>query len=186
MATSSPKPRTRDPKKTRRAIAEALLSLLPEERRATADAIAERAGVSRRSVFVHFADLDELYVEAGYVQAERLRDAVEPIDPELPLPERIGLFVARLERIYAIMTPVRRVGLGAKSPVVARQIATADAWLRRMLDEVFHAELDARGLEFWDIVEAATSWGAWFQLRRLEPDVRQQRFADLLTRLLAG
>lgn len=184
MATSSPKRRTRDPRKTRRAIAEALLSLLPEDGRATADAIAERAGVSRRSVFVHFADLDELYVEAGHIQAERLRDAVEPIDPDLPLPGRVDLFTARLERIYEIMTPVRRVGLGAKSPIVEQQIATGDAWIRRMLEEVFPAELAERGPEFTDIVEAATSWGAWFQLRRLEPDVRRRRFAALLAALL--
>src|SRR5690606_37960175 len=94
MGTVGSNQRSRGPEQTRRAITEALLDLLRESGKVpTAADIATRAGVSRRSVFVHFSDLDELYVEAGQRQAERLLAAVEPISPDLPLPERIDRFV---------------------------------------------------------------------------------------------
>jgi AcrR family transcriptional regulator len=153
----------------------------------TAAAIATRAGVSRRSVFVHFSDMDELYVAAGQSQAERLLATVETISPDLPLPERISRFVGQLERVYETMTPVRRVALAASaSGVVSGLINEADEWLRGMLGEVFEAEFAGRDPLLPDIVDAAVSWGAWYHLRRLSADDRRRCFRELLGTLIAA
>ncbi|WP_285697191.1 TetR/AcrR family transcriptional regulator [Actinomadura sp. NBRC 104412] len=188
MGTAASPQRSRSPEQTRKAITEALLDLLRESGRVpTAAAIATRAGVSRRSVFVHFSDLDELYVEAGRRQAERLLATVEPIDPARPLPERIARFVDQLERVYETMTPVRRVALAAStSPVVSGLINEGDEWLRGMLAEVFAAEFSGRDPLLPDIVDAAVSWGAWYHLRRLSAEDRRRCFRELLGRLLAA
>jgi AcrR family transcriptional regulator len=161
---------TRDPRKTRHAIAEALLGLLREGGQVpTADSIAARAGVSRRSVFVHFPHLDALYVEAGRIQAEHLLAVAEPVEPGLPLGQRIDRFVAQRERVYEVMTPVRRVALGAApgSAVLSRLIDEADAWLRAEVAEVFAAELADREPSAVDAIDAAVSWASWYHLRRL-------------------
>ncbi|MFF5260561.1 TetR/AcrR family transcriptional regulator [Actinomadura viridis] len=188
MGTATSPRRSRGPEQTRRAITEALLDLLRETGRApTAAVIATRAGVSRRSVFVHFSDLEELYAEAGRAQAERLLGTVETIDPGLPLAERVGRFVDQLERLYETMTPVRRVGLAASwSPVVSGLIDDADAWLLGMAGEVFAAEFAGRDPDLPHIVDAAVSWGAWYQLRRLGADERRRCFREMLHRLLAN
>lgn len=180
--------RVRDPAQTRRAIIEALLELLDETGRTpTADAIAARAGVSRRSVFVHFSDLDQLHIEAARRQGERLLSMVEPISPDLPLAERVRAFAAQLERLYEAMTPVRRVALviGASSPVVAGLTDDADVWLRGRLAEVFARELIGRDPRLLDAVDAGVSWAAWYHLRRLSRPEARQRLELLLTTLLA-
>src|ERR1044072_5768679 len=53
--------------RTRDAVVEALLSLLDEGNlRPTARQVAERAGVSLRSVYVHFDDLEDLFTAAAH------------------------------------------------------------------------------------------------------------------------
>lgn len=185
MTSSVARHRSRDPQQTRRVITEAFLDLVRETGRApTADAIAARSGVSRRSVFVHFADLDELHVAAGRLQGERLRSVVEPVDAALPLRQRIDGLVDQLERVYETMTPVRRVALASRSTVVSALIDDADAWIRRMLQRVFAAELEWHGARLLPILEAAVSWGAWYQLRRLSPAERHDCFAEMVSRLI--
>jgi AcrR family transcriptional regulator len=170
--TNAGRRRVRDPARTREAIAEALLDLLNDgDRVPTAETIAARAGVSRRSVFAHFADLDELYVVSARLQIERLHAASTPIDHQLSFAERVQSFVAQRERVYLAMTPVRRMALAAApdSPVLAESIDRADAWLREQLAEVFAPELAGRPPELLDEVDAAVSWAAWYHLRRLAP-----------------
>jgi len=170
MATDTHGRRINDAQRTRRAISEGLLNLLQEgQRRPTADAIAERAGVSRRSVFVHFADLDELYTEVAVVQGERLVTLMKPIAADLPLAERIDQFLAQRQRIYETMTPIRRSALGAApfSRTLADIIDRCDAWLRDQIAEVFATELAGREPRVLAALDAAVSWASWFHLRRL-------------------
>jgi AcrR family transcriptional regulator len=179
----------RDPAGNRRAIAEALLSLLRDGGPGpgpTAESIAARAGVSRRSVFVHFPSLDVLYAEAGKIQAERLRAAARRIDPALPLTERIRQFVAQRQDVYEIMTPVRRTVLGAApaSEVLSAMIDEADSRLRAQLTRVFEPELAGCQPHVADAIDAAVSWAAWYHLRRLGPDGARQSLTYLLESLL--
>jgi len=178
----------RDPAGNSRAIAEALLTLLQEAGPApTADLIAARAGVSRRSVFVHFPSMDELYTAAAEIQGERLRTAVWQIDPALPLPERITQFVTQREGVYEIMTPVRRAALGRApaSAVLSAMLDQADSRLRGQVARVFEPELAGCEPHVIDSVDAAVSWAAWYHLRRLGPDGARRCLAYLLESLLA-
>lgn len=76
--------------RSRLAICEACLDLVQEGvLQPSADEIAERAGLSRRSIFNHFADLAELYdavVEAGM---ERCAPLLETISETAPVSRRI-------------------------------------------------------------------------------------------------
>lgn len=179
----------RDPAGNRRAIAEALLSLLQEGGPGpTAESIAARAGVSRRSVFVHFPSLDVLYLEAGKIQAERLRAAVWRIDPALPLPERISQFVVQRAGVYEIMTPVRRAALGAApaSAALSQLLDEADSKLRAQVTRVFQAELAGCEPHIVDAVDAAVSWAAWYHLRRAGQDGARRSLTYLLESLLSS
>src|SRR3954449_1707672 len=75
--------------RTRRAIVDAMRALHHEgDLRPTAPRIAERAGVSVRTVWQHFDDLETLLVEAGRRDLEIARSFVAPIEPSLPTAAR--------------------------------------------------------------------------------------------------
>src|SRR4051794_27876371 len=93
------------------AVVEAILDLLRQGvERPTADTIAARSGVSVRSVFRHFDDLESLYAAAVEVHSERIGSLFEPPPPEGPAAERIDALATRRSRLFEEMTPIRRVG----------------------------------------------------------------------------
>src|SRR5947209_18265493 len=78
--------------RTRRAIVDAMRALHNEgDLRPTAPRIAERAGVSVRTVWQHFDDLETLLVEAGRRDLEIARSFVAPIEPSLPTAARVEI-----------------------------------------------------------------------------------------------
>lgn len=165
--------RRRDPEWTYAALLDALLGLVSETgREPTRKAIAERAGVSERTVFVHFADREALYVAAARRQAERWRAHAEPVPPDWETARKVDALVTQRGRMYAVMTPIRRIGLGLEpdSPGLHAVMLEGDAWFRADLAAVFAPELgrapDAEepgGL--LDALEASSSWAAWDHLR---------------------
>src|SRR4051794_13288243 len=71
--------------RTRRAIVDALRALHHEgDLRPTAPRVAERAGVSVRTVWQHFDDLETLLFEAGRRDLEIAQSLVTPIDLSMP------------------------------------------------------------------------------------------------------
>ena len=71
--------------RTRRAIVDAMRALHHEgDLRPTAPRVAERAGVSVRTVWQHFDDLETLLFEAGRRDLEIAQSLVTPIDRSLP------------------------------------------------------------------------------------------------------
>ncbi|MFI0923831.1 TetR/AcrR family transcriptional regulator [Streptomyces sp. NPDC021012] len=165
--------RRRDPEWTYSALLDALLQLISESgREPTRKAIAERAGVSERTVFVHFADREALYVAAARRQAERWRVHAEPVPPAWGTARKVGALVAQRGRMYEVMTPIRRIGLGLEpdSPGLRGVMAEGDAWFRADLAAVFAPELgrmpDAEepGGPL-DTLEASSSWAVWDHLR---------------------
>jgi AcrR family transcriptional regulator len=76
--------------RSRLAICEACLDLVQEGAlQPSADQIAERAGLSRRSIFNHFADLGELYDAVVEVGMQRAAPLLEEISEKAPLAQRI-------------------------------------------------------------------------------------------------
>src|SRR3954463_14367776 len=80
--------------RTRTSLATAYLDLLTEgDLRPTAERIAERAGVSPRSVFKHFPDRESLFASASEIQEGRIRELMADLpDASAPLQDRIDEF----------------------------------------------------------------------------------------------
>ena len=82
--------------RNRDAVVEAILDLLCEGvQHPTAEAIAERSGVSVRSVFRHFDDLESLHAAAVDRHSERIRDLFVPPPSTGSLASRIDGLAAR-------------------------------------------------------------------------------------------
>ncbi|TXS54209.1 TetR/AcrR family transcriptional regulator [Streptomyces sp. t39] len=165
--------RRRDPQWTRGALLDALLELIAEGAgEPTRRAVAERAGVSERSVFVHFADREALYVAAAERQAERWQALADHVPPGWSTARKIDALLDQRGRMYEVMTPIRRVGLALEpqSPGLRRVMARGDLWFRDDLAAMFAPELrEAPGAPLpgglLDAVEAAASWAVWDHLR---------------------
>jgi TetR/AcrR family transcriptional regulator, regulator of autoinduction and epiphytic fitness len=164
--------RTRRAQRTRQGVIDAVLALIAEgDLRPTAPRIAERAGVSLRSVFQHFSDLDALFVEASDREISRISSRVETIDPSGPLDARIEAFVRQRARVLEQVTPARRAALlqEATSPAVVEVRDRLLALGREEVARTFEPELktrkrDDRG-ELLDALDAATGWQMWEALR---------------------
>jgi AcrR family transcriptional regulator len=158
--------------RTRAAIAEAMLALLEDGvARPTARDISARAGVSLRSVFQHFADMESLYAECVARQQERLVAWRTPVDPSLPRDERVRSLVQQHARLYEHIAPVRRAGLAvaAGSPVLQDALAAVAADDRHQLSVLFASELRGPSRrERVAAVEVATSFDTWDHLRRVQ------------------
>jgi TetR/AcrR family transcriptional regulator, regulator of autoinduction and epiphytic fitness len=165
--------RTARAERTRAAVVDALLALLDEgATQPTASEIAERAGVSLRSVYVHFRDREDLFVTASRRQLGRLTALVDPPPPpEAPTSERVRAFVAARARIDEAGAGVRRAAMleAARSPAVAEAIAAGEKIDRAWVREVLAPEL--RGLSPGDqarlvaAVDTLACGTAWDRLR---------------------
>lgn len=158
--------------RTRTAIADAMLALFEEDvLRPTAPMIAERAGVSLRSVFQHFADLESLYADVSERQITKLLGTARFIPRDSELDTRLRLFVAERARVHEAVAPVRRAALLVEpfSDVVATRLRWVRERGRIEVERVFDMELRERPRgERREIVEAITvaaSWSAWESLR---------------------
>lgn len=108
--------------------------------------VADRSGVSHRSVFRYFADKDELARTA----IERQLAVAAPlvpltVGPGAPLSERIERFVERRLELFAVVAPAARLSrsLAALQPVLANELKVTRAFLRSQIRHLFRAELDA-------------------------------------------
>jgi AcrR family transcriptional regulator len=158
--------------RSREAIVSALRDLhVDGQLRPTADTIAHRAGVSVRTLWQHFEDLDSLWVQAGEVDYETTRVQLTRIDPAAPLEERLDQVVAQRVRLYERSGPVWRAA-GLQEPFSEslrgnrRRVLTL---LRRQVTTVFRSEIGQfRGVaktRFVDGVDVVLGWSTWESLR---------------------
>jgi TetR/AcrR family transcriptional regulator of autoinduction and epiphytic fitness len=157
--------------RTNDAVVEAFLSLIEEgDLRPGAQRIAERAGVSLRSVFHHFQDLETLVAAAAERQMRRVAIPA-PLPAEGPLADRIEAFVAARSRMLEAITPVRRAAVLNEpfSPALAARLKWARDLARDDVARMFHAELSARGpavrRELLAALAAVSEWSMWEALR---------------------
>ncbi len=155
--------------RNREAIVDALLALVAEgDPSPSSRAIAARAGVSLRTVFQHFDDIETLYGAVAQRQIERVWSNLDPLPPsDAPLEQRVDALVAQRAHLFEEIGPVRHAGPGAlaSSPALMRGLARSEAFLRRQVSETFAPELrdDADRIA---AVDFASSWEAWEGLRR--------------------
>jgi len=148
---------------------DALLDLLNEGiARPTAQQVAERSGVSLRSIFRIFDDVQSLHMAASDRQMSRVRHLFVDIVATGTLEERVRATVATTTRLYEQVAPIRRAALRAapESAPLQLQLSRARGWLRAEIDRVFAAELERLGdPDLTAAVEAVLSFEAWDQLR---------------------
>jgi AcrR family transcriptional regulator len=131
--------------KTRDAIADALLDLLADgQMRPTAKEIADRAGVSVRSVYVHFDDLEDLYCVAATRYLRRIAPMLAPVSAEGAVEERAYSLVRQRARLYAQSGAIgRATRLHAESsPTLERILRDGRNHSRADLERVFARELE--------------------------------------------
>ena len=153
---------------TRRRLAEAMIALLEEDvAQPSAREIAERAGVSLRLVFHHFEDMEQVLRAAVAVQVGRHWNRLQPVDPSLPLDEKVHRIVRQRETLYEAIAPVRRAAARAEaeSPTISTELARARRQLRRGLEAIFESELSVSPDESLDALDVAASWETWDLLR---------------------
>ncbi|MEO6197314.1 MAG: TetR/AcrR family transcriptional regulator [Dehalococcoidia bacterium] len=131
--------------RNRTAVVDALLDLYQDGIvNPSADEIAACSGVSRRSVFRYFDDLDELCRVAIARQTDRISHLF-PIAAlgEGGLEERIDALVRQRVRLFDAIAPVARVARmrAPIQPVIAQQLRADGALLRRQLERQFEREL---------------------------------------------
>jgi AcrR family transcriptional regulator len=157
--------------RTRRAVVDALLTLLSEgDLRPGAERIAERAGVSLRSLWTNFADLETLYAAAGQRQLERQTELARRINPRLPLEQRVAALCRQRAQVIEFLAPVARAAQ-LREPFSAQLRANRARQYQIARDELaqlFEAELAEAGAdadELLNALTAASTWPAWSVLR---------------------
>ncbi|HWF14915.1 MAG TPA: TetR/AcrR family transcriptional regulator [Acidimicrobiales bacterium] len=176
--------------RTRRNVAEALMSLLREgDAEPTARSVAERAGVSLRLVFHHFAEMDDLYHYVAALLLRRQWSGMPLISPKLALTTRLERTAAHRAALYEEISPVRRalVHRMSSSDGVGAAIHAADTLLLENLKETFAPELSAlpasSRMEVLEAMDVVSSWEAWERLRTVS--MLQVRGAKrVMTRML--
>ena len=181
--------------RSRRAIVDAMRALHAEgDLRPTAPRVAGRAGVSLRTVWQQFADMETLLVEAGLRDHEILRSLVERIEPDQPLVARIALFVSQRSRVLEQMTPSWRAARVHEpfSEQLRRNKARMIAIAKAELETVFALELTQlagkKRQQLLDGLHAISVWSFWESLRAdlgLGPPQARELFGATFAALLA-
>jgi TetR/AcrR family transcriptional regulator of autoinduction and epiphytic fitness len=181
--------------RSRRAIVDAMRALHAEgDLRPTAPRVAERAGVSLRTVWQQFADMESLLVEANRRDDEILRSLMDQIDPGQPLAARVRLFIGQRARILEQMTPSWRAAriYGPFSAELAHNKVRTLALAKADLETVFAPELTEltgnNRQQLLDSLHAVSIWSFWESLRTelgLDPGQAEDLLRATFTALLA-
>jgi TetR/AcrR family transcriptional regulator of autoinduction and epiphytic fitness len=157
--------------RTRRAIVAAHLGLIDEgDLKPTGERIAERAGVSLRTLWTNFKDMETLFAATGELVMERQENLCRPISRELPLTERVEEFCGQRAEALELLAPSARASQ-LREPFSA-QLRTNRAGniarVRSQLEEVFAPEITMAGASRDQLLNALTvacTWSAWSMMR---------------------
>lgn len=153
----------------RAAVLDALSGLFAEgEYSPTSRQIAERAGLSLRSVARYFDDFDDLIRSAiKRIEGQALELARVPMGPELPTADKIDAIVATRVRLFETVTPAARAGrvCAHRQPVVAEELARTRGFLRRQLSELFAPELERTGSDLLAALDILLSFESYDLMR---------------------
>lgn len=162
-------------RRTRAAIVEAHLALLREgELRPRAQQVADRGGVSVRTLWLHFSDMDGLFEATARAVLEAQRDSHRPVPADLSLDERVDRFCRQRARLLEQLAPYARASQLREpvSPMLQRYRAVHVHGVAEEIEAVFAvelAEVEAAGGDRRELVHAlaaACTWGSWSVLRQ--------------------
>jgi TetR/AcrR family transcriptional regulator, regulator of autoinduction and epiphytic fitness len=159
-------------RRSRRAIIDAMRELHADgDLQPTAPRVAERAGVSLRTVWEHFDDMEALMVEAARRDQELVLRLLRPIRADQPLSDRISQFTAQRADILERMTPSWRAARVREpfSPQLQDSKKRTVRLAAAELETVFAAELlrlpAGRRAELVRTLQAVSLWSFWESLR---------------------
>jgi AcrR family transcriptional regulator len=187
--------RTARSQRTREAIVDATIALLEAgDLRPTAPRVAEGAGVSVRSIFQHFADLESLHAAVAERLVERVAVLLVPIEADLPLAERIERFVHQRSQLLEVVTPIRRAAdvHGPFSVEITARLRDGQEFLRAEVASTFAPELGAiagdESDELLDALDVVLSWASWHTIRSVQgrDEVSARRVLIRLVHALLG
>lgn len=156
--------------RTRRRLVEAYLALVETgDTHPRANTVAERAGVSLRTIYHHFGGLADLAIVALQSGRDRRLAQIVEVDPADPLRRRIrslatsrGELFDRASRLVGKTFADGRTDGGPETARGARSV------LRRQIEGTFEGELADQHVEretLLDLVDVLTSADAWGYLR---------------------
>lgn len=169
------------------AVVDAYLDLIREgvARPAVTD-VAERSGVSHRSVFRYFSDRDEMARTSIQRQHERVGPLFQQrVDEALPLADRIGELIELRMRLFDTIAPSARLSraLASTQPIIQDELTASRAFLRAAVKRLFAAELAVMSTEdaadTLAAVDVLTSFEA-FDLLRTDRGLSKPRTARVL------
>lgn len=183
--------RTLRARRTREAIVDACIGLVERgDFRPTAPRIAEEAGVSVRSVFQHFDDLDSLFIAVAERVVERVSQLLAPVDTGRPVDERLEAFLWQRAHLLEAVTPMRRAAAVHEpfSAAIGTWLDDAHAYLRTEVERTFAPELGDADATLLDALDVAFAWATWDSLRqRAKLDVDEATASvRLIVRRLLG
>lgn len=182
--------RTRRRVRNREKVVQALYELIGEgHRRPTADQVAARAGVGRRTVFRHFDDLESLFAELAQQVRDEARIGQEARSSDAPLEKRVDELVRRFASLFEKLAPFRRSNqLHAwRSPVLQRFDREGSEELRTAIAQVL-PELAGQPAAIRAGLVHILSPAAWDGLREnqgLDAEEAEEALRGLVRRLLA-
>lgn len=181
--------------RTRIAVVDALLALNEKGNlRPTAREIAAEAGVSLRSIYVHFDDVESLLVAAAVRHGEYLISLARRVPTEGPIGHRVAALVANRRTIYEAGSGVRRAALVQEpfSPALQRALEAGRKAGRAEIDNVFAAEITAAGASGGRLRQAlaltlgSTSWDVMRRYQKLTADEAEDQLRTMALALLEG
>lgn len=179
--------------RTRTAVVDALLALNEKGNlRPTAREIAAEAGVSLRSIYVHFDDVESLLVAAAVRHGEYLISLARRVSTDGPIERRVAALVANRRTIYEAGSGVRRAALVQEpfSPALQRALEAGRKAGRAEIDSVFAPEIAAAGPHGGRLRQAlaltlgSTSWDVMRRYQQMSPDEAEGQLRTMVLALL--
>lgn len=173
----------------REAVLDALLSLFHEGvYTPSSDEIAERAGLSPRSLFRYFDDIDDLHRAATRRQLRRASALVDvPVEPDAPTDLKVQAVVRSRARLFEEIAPAARAtrACAHRHPVLAKELRDGRSFLRRQLRDLFAPELAASGAPMFPALDVLCSFESYELLRFSQGLSRARASAALIASLTA-
>jgi AcrR family transcriptional regulator len=145
VAETSEDGRSARSQRTRDAVVESLLAWLRDGNlRPTAKDIADRAGISVRSVYVHFDDLDDLFCAAAQRQGQELAGLIREIPIDQAFEARLEQLVAQRARAFERVMPIKRAAALQEpfSKTLSMLLDGMRRYQRAEIERVFAAEIE--------------------------------------------
>jgi AcrR family transcriptional regulator len=137
----------------------------------TVEEIAEQSGVSRRSVFRFFKNMDELFIEVQEMMRNRIFSQCPPPQPDLArsLEETLTLFLDWRVQLHEMVMPLRKIGESKKHASQFVQsnrennLQLEKAFVTRLFSPYLSERADKQAL--LTLIQLNTSWNTWSILR---------------------